>query len=35
MSNLRDFLEMCFDPKSPANEKFKEAILGLFEKTTE
>ena len=32
---LRDFLEMCFDPNSPANAKFKEAILGLFEKITE
>ena len=34
-AQLRDFLEMCFDPNSPANAKFKEAILGLFEKTTE
>ena len=34
-TQLRDFLEMCFDPNSPTNAKFKEAILGLFEKTTE
>ena len=34
-AQLRDFLEMCFDPNSPANAKFKEAILRLFEETTE
>ena len=34
-AQLRDFLEMCFDPNSPANAKFKEAILGLFGETTE
>ena len=34
-AQLRDFLEMCFDPNSPANAKFKDAILGLFEKSTE
>ena len=34
-AQLRDFLEMCFDPNSSANAKFKEAILRLFEETTE
>ena len=34
-AQMRDFLEMCFDPNSPANAKFKEAILRLFEETTE
>ena len=34
-AQLRDFLEMCFDPNSPANAKFKEAVLGLFGETTE
>lgn len=27
---MQDFIEMCFDPKSPANAKLKEAILKLL-----
>lgn len=27
---LRKFVEMCFDPESPMNEKLKEAILKML-----
>ena len=27
---MQDFIEMCFDPKSPANAQLKEAILKLL-----
>ena len=27
---MRDFVEMCFDPKSPANAKLKDAIIKLL-----
>jgi len=29
--NLRQFVEMCFDPASPMNEKLKETLLRLLE----
>lgn len=28
---MREFIEMCFDPTSPANAKLKEALLRLME----
>lgn len=28
---LRKFVEMCFDPESPMNEKLKEAMLKMLE----
>ena len=28
---LRQFIEMCFDPKSPMNEKLKETLFRLME----
>ncbi len=28
---MQDFIEMCFDPKSPANAKLKQALLKLME----
>jgi len=28
--NLRQFVEMCFDPASPMNEKLKETLLRLL-----
>ena len=28
--DMRKFIEMCFDPKSPANAKLKEAVLKLL-----
>lgn len=30
-ANMREFIEMCFDPKSSANAKLKEAITKLLE----
>ena len=27
---MQQFVEMCFDPKSPANAKLKEAVLKLL-----
>lgn len=27
---MRDFVEMCFDPKSPANAKLKDAVIKLL-----
>ncbi len=27
---MQEFIEMCFDPKSPANAKLKEALLKLM-----
>lgn len=29
--DLRDFIEMCFDPKSPVNERLKAALLRMME----
>lgn len=29
--NMQQFVEMCFDPKSPANAKLKEAVLKLLQ----
>ena len=28
---MQDFIEMCFDPNSPANAKLKEALVRLME----
>ena len=28
--HMKDFIEMCFNPKSPANAKLKEALLKLL-----
>ncbi len=28
--HMKDFIEMCFNPKSPANAKLKEALLNLL-----
>ncbi len=28
--NMKNLIEMCFDPKSPANAKLKEALLNLL-----
>ena len=28
---MQDFIEMCFDPNSPANAKLKQALLKLLE----
>ena len=28
---MREFIEMCFDPKSPANAKLKKALLELLQ----
>ena len=28
---MRRFIEMCFDPKSPMNEKLKETLLRMME----
>lgn len=28
---IKDFIEMCFDPKSPANAKLKEALKKMLE----
>lgn len=30
---LRQFIEMCFDPESPMNEKLKETLLTMMEDT--
>lgn len=27
---MRDFIEMCFDPKSPVNGRLKEALLRIM-----
>ena len=31
--NLKQFVEMCFDPASPMNEKLKETLLRLLEES--
>ena len=28
---MREFIEMCFDPKSPANAKLKQALINLIQ----
>ena len=28
---MRRFIEMCFDPQSPMNEKLKETLLRMME----
>ncbi|RGX54683.1 XRE family transcriptional regulator [Anaerotruncus sp. AF02-27] len=30
-TEMREFIEMCFDPKSPVNEKLKAALFRLME----
>ncbi len=30
---MKDFIEMCFDPESPANAKLKEALLKIMEES--
>ena len=30
---IQQFVEMCFDPKSPANAKLKEAVLQLLQES--
>lgn len=30
---MRRFIEMCFDPRSPMNEKLKEALFHMMEDT--
>jgi len=30
-SEMRQFIEMCFDPKSPISERLKESILQMME----
>lgn len=30
---MQQFVEMCFDPKSPANAKLKEAVLQLLQES--
>ena len=32
---MQQFVEMCFDPKSPANAKLKEAVLKLLQENTD
>ena len=29
-TQMREFIEMCFDPKSPANAKLKELLLEMM-----
>ena len=29
--DMKQFIEMCFDPQSPYNEKLKEALLSMME----
>ena len=31
---IRDFIEMCFDPKSPVNGRLKEALLRIMTEET-
>ena len=31
---MQQFVEMCFDPKSPANAKLKEAVLKLLQENS-
>ena len=32
---MKDFIEMCFDPKSPANAKLKEAVTKLLQENND
>ena len=34
-AQLRDFLEMCFDPKSPYYNRMKESVLRMFSETAD
>jgi transcriptional regulator with XRE-family HTH domain len=31
---MKKFLDMCFDPQSPYNDKLKEALLNMMEEST-
>jgi len=33
--DMKQFIEMCFDPQSPYNEKLKETLLQMMEEATE
>lgn len=33
--DMKQFIEMCFDPKSPYNEKLKEVLLSMMEEQKE
>lgn len=33
--DMKQFIEMCFDPESPYNEKLKEALLSMMEEQKE
>ena len=32
---LRDFIEMCFDPQAPVNKRLKEALFRIMEEGQE
>ena len=32
-SEMREFVEMCFDPKSPMNEQLKQTLLNMLEES--
>ena len=32
-SEMRDFVEMCFDPKSPMNEQLKQTLIKMLEES--
>lgn len=32
--NMKQFIEMCFDPQSPMNEKLKKTLLQMMEENT-
>lgn len=34
-SEMKQFVEMCFDPKSPMNEKLKEKLMEILEEGAE
>lgn len=33
--DMKQFIDMCFDPRSPYNEKLKEALLNMMEEAKE
>lgn len=34
-SEMQEFVEMCFDPKSPMNDRLKQALLEMLKETKE
>ncbi len=32
---MREFIDMCFDPKAPVNKRLKEALLRIMEEASE